>query len=214
MTSEGVLHPKEPEQRSSAFGYGYQMTPMDRVGIWLSERFVRRRVGGFAGKQLLDIGAGHNALLVRQLLPQLAGATVIDLTLADDLKQHEKVRAIEGRLPESLEQLAADSFDAVVCINVLEHLFNPELVVAHARRMLRPGGVALFNVPSWSGKVVLETAAFRLGLTTPEEIDDHKCYYDTRQLWQLLVRGGFRPREIECGAHKFRLNTFGVCRRR
>jgi hypothetical protein len=44
-------------------------------------------------------------------------------------------------------------------------------------------------------------------------MDDHKAYYDPRDLWPLLVRAGFRPSDIRCFRHKFGLNTFAECRR-
>jgi hypothetical protein len=42
-------------------------------------------------------------------------------------------------------------------------------------------------------------------------MDDHKCYYDPRDLWPMLVRAGFRPQQIHCKRHKFGLNTFATC---
>ena len=53
----------------------------------------------------------------------------------------------------------------------------------------RPAASCLVNVPSWRGKRFLELSAFRLGLSPAEEMDDHKRYYDPRDLWPLLVRG-------------------------
>ena len=90
--------------------------------------------------------------------------------------------------------------------------------LAEIRRALRPGGVCLVNVPSWRGKRYLELSAFKLGLSPAAEMDDHKMYYDVRDLWPLLVRAGFRPSQIRCFPHKFGLNTFassmaaGACR--
>jgi hypothetical protein len=80
------------------------------------------------------------------------------------------------------------------------------------RRVCAPGGTCLVNVPSWRGKWFLELSAFRLNVSPPEEMDDHKTYYDPRDLWPLLVRAGFLPHEISCFKHKFGLNTFAVCR--
>ncbi len=71
----------------------------------------------------------------------------------------------------------------------------------------------MINVPSWMGKRWLEFSAFRLGLSPRAEIDDHKRYYDPKELWTLLVSAGFRPSEIRCFRHKFGLNTFAMCRR-
>ena len=43
-------------------------------------------------------------------------------------------------------------------------------------------------------------------------MDDHKAYYDPRDLWPMLVEAGFKPSKITCFRHKFGLNTFAVCR--
>jgi len=47
-------------------------------------------------------------------------------------------------------------------------------------------------------QMVLEYSAFRLGFSPAEEMDDHKCYYDVKDFWPLLVRAGFRPSDIRC----------------
>jgi SAM-dependent methyltransferase len=199
-------------RRTSAFGAAACLTPVDRFGIWLSQRSVRRAVGDFTGKRIADLGCGHEATLVRSLLPALASATLVDLTLAADLKDHPKIDAIEGSLPEALFDLADASFDVVLCISSLEHLTEPQRTTAECRRLLRPGGVLLVNVPNWLGKRFLEFSAFRLRLSPAEEMDDHKMYYDPKDLWPLLRRAGFLPHNIRCFRHKGGLNTFAVCR--
>jgi hypothetical protein len=45
------------------------------------------------------------------------------------------------------------------------------------------------------------------------EMDDHKMYYDKRDLWPLLVRAGFKPSQIKLHYRKFGLNLFAVARR-
>ena len=42
-------------------------------------------------------------------------------------------------------------------------------------------------------------------------MDDHKTYYDVRDLWPLLIRAGSIPSLTRCFSHKFGLNTFAVC---
>jgi hypothetical protein len=96
---------------------------------------------------------------------------------------------------------------------VLEHLPDPLLVIQSARGLLKPSGMLLINVPTWLGKSFLEFSAFRLGLSPKVEMDDHKMYYDKRDLWPLLVQAGFKPSLIKLRYHKFRLNLFAVARR-
>ena len=43
-------------------------------------------------------------------------------------------------------------------------------------------------------------------------MDDHKRYYDPRDLWPMLVAAGLRPSGIRCFTHKGGLNTFAACR--
>jgi hypothetical protein len=43
-------------------------------------------------------------------------------------------------------------------------------------------------------------------------MDDHKTYFDPKDLWPLLFGAGFLPHGIKCHRHKFGLNTLGVCR--
>lgn len=198
--------------REHAFGQVSQLSATDRFGVWLSGRQIRRHVGSFGGKRVGDFGCGFDARFVRTVLPEVASATLIDVALAPDLRSHPKVRAVEGTLPDALADLADESLDVVMCISVLEHLWSPEPTLRAFRRILAPQGILLVNVPSWWGKRALELSAFKLGLSGAEEIDDHKRYYDVRDLWPALVGAGFRPRQIACFRHKFGLNTFAVCK--
>jgi SAM-dependent methyltransferase len=187
-------------------------SPVDRFGVWLSGQAISRHVSSFAGKSLGDFGCGYQARFVRSALPELERAVLVDVALAPDLKADERITAIEGTLPEALRRVEDASLDVVLCISVLEHLWEPLQTLVELRRLVAPGGVCLVNVPSWRGKRFLELSAYRLGLSPAEEMDDHKAYYDPKDLWPLLVRAGFRPREISCRKHKFGLNTFAACR--
>jgi SAM-dependent methyltransferase len=198
--------------RARSFGQDGRLSVVDRFGIWLSGRAIRRHVKSFAGLRVGDFGCGYDARFVRTVLDEVSEAVLVDVALAPDLGSHPRVRAIEGRLPDALDPLDDASLDVVLCISALEHLAGPERALESFRRLLRPGGICLINVPSWRGKWFLELSAFRLHLSPAEEMDDHKRYYDPRDLWPMLVAAGFLPSGIRCSRHKFGLNTFAACR--
>jgi SAM-dependent methyltransferase len=199
--------------RTRSFGQEYRPTPVDKLGVWLSARQIRRCVGSLAGKRVGDFGCGFHATFVRSVLGEVAHATLIDVALAPDLKADPRVTAIEGQLPAAFARVPDGSLDLAMCVSVIEHLADPLAGLVALHRVLKPSGVCLVNVPSWLGKWFLETSAFKLGLSPREEMDDHKMYYDPRDLWPLLVRAGFLPHGIRVFRHKLGLNTFAVCRR-
>jgi len=197
--------------RTSAFGQDHGLSAADRLGRWLSMRRIRRYVGPVDGLDAADIGCGYRADLAREMLIYAASMVLLDLAVDPALRAWPDTRLIEGVLPGALGEIPDASLDVIVCNNVLEHVWEAELMLAELFRTLRPDGVLVVNVPSWWGKVALETASFRFGLAPAAEMDDHKAYYDPRDLWPLLVRAGFRPRAIRCHRHKLGLNTIARC---
>ena len=203
-----------PPHREKSYGQDYEKTVPDRFGHWLSEREIHRAVPSFRGKRVGDFGCGYNAEFVRAHLGEVSHAVFVDIALADDLKRAPNVTAIEGTLPEALVGIESASLDVILCNNILEHLADPGKALEQFRRIIKPGGVCFFSVPSWRGKFFLELAAFRLHVTSEVEIDEHKNYFEKPDLWRLLVRAGWKPSEISCKKHKFGLNTLAVCRAR
>jgi SAM-dependent methyltransferase len=197
--------------RAKAFAQDYDPSPVDRFGVWLSARQIRRWVPRFVGKRVADVGCGYHATFMRSVLDEVDQAVLFDVALAPDLVAHPRVKACVGPIAQTLGGLPAASVDVVLLISVLEHVWEPLALLESTRRMLAPGGTCLINVPSWKGKRYLERAAFQWGVSPASEMDDHKMYYDEKDLWPLLVRAGFAPSRIRCFSHKFGLNTFAVC---
>jgi len=197
--------------RPASFGQDHAPSVVDRFGVWLSARQIRRFIPSFRGKEIADLGCGFQAVFARSVLSEIGKVILVDTAVAADLKDHPKVQVIQGGLPESLLGLPSCSLDVILIVSVLEHLWQPLDTLKEIRRLLRAGGTCLINVPSWRGKQYLELSAFKLGLSPAAEMDDHKMYYDPRDLWPLLVQAGFLPSEISCFSHKFGLNTFAAC---
>jgi len=197
--------------RTESYGQG-RLTFIDRLGVWLSQRAIERELPERTDLQVLELGCGFRATQLLALAPRLERGVGVDFQIAPELANQDKFSFYEGTIEETLPKLQTQAFDVVLLISVLEHLRDPLLVLEAARGLLKSAGLLLINVPTWRGKSFLEFSAFRLGLSPAAEMDDHKMYYDKRDLWPLLVRAGFKPSLLRLYYHKFRLNLFAEAR--
>ena len=117
----------------------YAPTYRRRVAIF-------RRLTGLRRGRLLEIGCGPGLLLAhfRDAGYDVEGA---ELCAADAVHGRERygLAIREGRV-ETLP-LEGGRYDAVVMINVLEHILDPAAVLRRSYEVLRPGGCVMAGVP-------------------------------------------------------------------
>ncbi|KGM55347.1 3-demethylubiquinone-9 3-methyltransferase [Lysobacter arseniciresistens ZS79] len=109
------------------------------------------RLGYVAGRvalrdaRVLDVGCG-GGLLSEALAGEGASVTAIDL--APELVKVARLHGLESGVTvdyrqqavESLADEAPGSFDAVTCMEMLEHVPDPAAIIDACARLLRPGG--------------------------------------------------------------------------
>jgi ubiquinone/menaquinone biosynthesis C-methylase UbiE len=115
--------------------------PLQRY--WQRERFrvIRSMVDG--STRILDIGCGSSRIL--QSLPQAVG---LDM----QIRKLRWLRAPGRQLIQgSLSQLpfADESFDAVICSEVIEHIPRDEVDLTDMVRVLAPGGALVLGTPDY-----------------------------------------------------------------
>ncbi len=120
-------------------------------------RDVRAALGGqFVGKRLLDLGSGMGGLAVAMML-ELGplGLQIDGLDYNPDYCRIARLRARRYGLTLPIIVAAGEhlpygdaEFDAVVCMDVLEHVADAPAVLAEIFRVLKPGGVTLTTVPN------------------------------------------------------------------
>lgn len=88
--------------------------------------------------EVLDMGGGQKAKYL-PLLP--AGLTISSVNIDPGIEPTHIVQ------PGQPLPFADNSFDAVICLNTLEHIYDSAAVVAELHRVLRPGGALHVTVP-------------------------------------------------------------------
>jgi len=111
--------------------------------------WIRQHVQ-LAGTEIVDIGCG-GGILTESMAK--AGATVTGIDMAEGplavarLHQHESGVEVDYRqaTAEELASEAAESFDIVTCLEMLEHVPDPSEVIRSCAELVKPGGHVFFS---------------------------------------------------------------------
>jgi len=105
-----------------------------------------------------------------------------------------------------------DTFDAAVCLEVLEHLFQPHVAAGEIFRVLKPDGVLIATVPNaayWRRRFELLFGCWNpLGDDLSREQpwrDPHVRFFTSSRLRAMLLSVGFNP--IDVGGHSSEYST-------
>jgi 2-polyprenyl-3-methyl-5-hydroxy-6-metoxy-1,4-benzoquinol methylase len=100
------------------------------------------------GKSLLDVGCGDASRYAPYLLQQ--GFTLSGVDVSEEAVRAARERGVEATVaPLDRELPFSDSqFDGALCLEVFEHLLDPEFACREIFRTLRPGGLFLTSVPN------------------------------------------------------------------
>lgn len=121
--------------------------------------FIDERAA-IAGKQVLDVGCG-GGILAESMAARGAAVTGIDLAKKSlkvaQLHSLESGVAVDYRCVavEELAEEAPASFDVVTCMEMLEHVPDPQSVVRSCARLVKPGGWVFFSTLNRNAKSYL-----------------------------------------------------------
>jgi 2-polyprenyl-6-hydroxyphenyl methylase/3-demethylubiquinone-9 3-methyltransferase len=164
--------------------------------------YVRDRMP-LRGARILDVGCGAGILseaLARE------GAEVVALDLAPELIDIAALHLLESGLKvdyrlQSVEALAEQmpaSFDAITCMEMLEHVPDPASVLRACASLLKPGGklfVSTLNRTPLAFAVAIVGAEYVAGLL-PKGTHDYKSFIRPSELSAWLREAGLRLDDI------------------
>jgi 2-polyprenyl-6-hydroxyphenyl methylase/3-demethylubiquinone-9 3-methyltransferase len=182
----------------------WQSVPVDRP---LDERALRFALEALATLRdgdgplrVLDLGCGDGRYSAELAAAgyDLTGVDPSSEALERAAKAHPELKLdspeADGRLA-----VADGSFDAVVCINVLEHVADTQMLLSEARRALVPGGHLVVGVP-WHGR--LKNVLIALG--------SFERHHDPLQpVLRFYTPGSLRTLLQELGFERVRLRGTG-----
>jgi len=118
-----------------------------------------------SGDRVLDLGCGEGRHAIAVYLESDVHSIGVDLSLQDLARAREKFADFEHAKDTGRElslmsadalslPFANDTFDKIICSEVLEHIPDYESVLLEIQRILKPGGLLCVSVPRrWPEKI-------------------------------------------------------------
>lgn len=148
----------------------------------------------FNGHRVLDVGCG-GGVLSEAMAKQ--GAIVTGLDVESQAIATAEAHAAEHQLQinyvcQPIEEYEADVYDLVTCMEMLEHVSEPQLVIDHCARLLKPGGYLFLSTinrtpQAYAGVII--AAEYMLGLL-PRQTHDYKKFIKPSELAAMVRAAG------------------------
>lgn len=149
-------------------------------------------------QKFLDIGCGdgYMATLIQDRCSRIFGIDISPTAL----------KQAEGRGYSHLQRLDLNEerlpygdgyFDVVVCLDILEHIFDPENLLKEIHRVIRRGGILIVSVPNlrYLKYILILVIRGRVPLTSGDPFiyeGGHCHYFTNKSLTGLLNKCGFK----------------------
>lgn len=140
-----------------------------------------------AGLRVLEVGCGegYGTAMLAGSAASIVGVDYDALTATHAAATYPRAAFVRGNL--AALPFADGSFDALVTLQVIEHVWNHREFVAECLRVLRPGGVLVVTTPN--------RLTFSPGSDVPLN-PFHTKEFTAAELAQLLARGGFEVTDV------------------
>jgi methionine biosynthesis protein MetW len=158
----------------------------------------------------LDVGCGSGNSYAAEL--RRRGVSYVGVDVSSRAVELARESGLNAHVIEDAATLplADESFDLVLCVEVLEHLFAPHEAAREIGRVLKPGGrlvVSTPNVAYWRLRANLLLGVWNpigdeLSLEQPWR-DPHIRFFTPTTLRRMLLMAGFSS--VTTGAHNGRL---------
>ncbi len=150
-----------------------------------------------SGRQVIDVGCG-GGILTESMAKK--GAHVTGIDLSDKALKVADLHSLESGLTIRYQQVAAEAmaeqepgaFDVVTCMEMLEHVPDPQSIVTACAKLAKPGGKVFFSTLNRNPKSYLYAVlgAEYLLQMLPKGTHDYKKFIRPSELAQAIREAG------------------------
>jgi SAM-dependent methyltransferase len=157
----------------------------------------------FPFRRVLEIGCGSGAT-GSEVKRRYPGIYYCGVELDGDAAQAAR-NALDFVATGNIEEMDLEhygilrnSFDVVICADVLEHLYDPWKVVTHFHEYLKPGGRVIASIPNVQNVRLIHNLLLGAWTYAGQGLLDatHIRFFTIREIGQLFVRNGYTVEQV------------------
>ena len=165
---------------------------------WIEERLVKHGIN--AGDKILDVGCGAglatNALALKSY--EVFGVDLAEGAL-EEAKKRDTTKSVKYIKADALElPFENESFDSVISLDFLEHVYEPQKVITEINRVLKPGGLFFYHTFSknWLSYLVVIKGVEWFVKNTPKNMHIYELFIDHSELTSWLKNESLSFKEV------------------
>ncbi|RYC47629.1 bifunctional 2-polyprenyl-6-hydroxyphenol methylase/3-demethylubiquinol 3-O-methyltransferase UbiG [Pectobacterium zantedeschiae] len=179
-----------------------EFKPLHRINP-LRLGYISQRAEGLFGKKVLDVGCG-GGILAESMARE--GADVTGLDMGAEPLQVARLHALESGVTVNYVQETVEAhanahpglYDVVTCMEMLEHVPDPQSVVQACAKLVKPGGHVFFstinrNAKAWMMAVIGAEYVLKM---VPRGTHDIKKFIRPAELMRWVDDTALRERHI------------------
>jgi 2-polyprenyl-6-hydroxyphenyl methylase / 3-demethylubiquinone-9 3-methyltransferase len=165
--------------------------------------FIQRHID-LNGQRVVDVGCG-GGILTEALAK--AGADALGIDLSEDLLDIADLHSLESGLStvryqcisaETLAEQQSAQFDHVTCMEMLEHVPDPQSIVQSCAQLVKPGGWVFFSTLNRAAKAywLAIVAAEHVLQMVPKGTHDYQTFIKPSELSRMARLVGLETMAI------------------
>lgn len=117
------------------------------------QREVKRLIDPVEGGKVLDVGSADGVfsrvIFDKTKANELIGIEVLEKSVNWASKHWKEVKGMKFQVGQAEDlKFKSNYFDAIFCLEVLEHVYDPKKVLMEFKRVMKKDGYGIFLVPS------------------------------------------------------------------
>lgn len=157
--------------------------------------FIKRHID-LTNLKVLDVGCG-GGILCESMAKSGAHVTGIDAECEAISVAQNHAHSLNLKIDyicNSIENYESERFDVITCMEMLEHVENPQLVFEHCRRLLKPEGLLFIStisrtIKAYSTAIVAAEYIFNL---LPKQTHDYQKFIKPSELMGMARQHNFK----------------------